>query len=699
MRYPEPYNEKPKTEAKTVFEFMYGINADTGEAAGKDDVLKDCVNMEYYGKTLLTRRGFRAKPDSVISPEPFADTVYIPFTVTDTVCFADGGPKNLAYCCTGYSDRATAYFFLADGEGNISPAGNIVFTRTDMSHFYIPKNIFFTVSQKINGSGVFAFVYRKSGDEVISGIYEAASDFSEWYISTGSYYVPIVSINGRGNNYDMAHTATNINLPEPKRLEDQNILTGKFKCYFTSDNYSCYFRLPYGNLYEYGSLSCRIYTEPDQYAEWLIPPLGNHASATLLGETVHLYLDRTLGLLRFWKSPEDYSVPVMPNCKLNNIAVTAETEPDEFFESLMTSKSSVNLDNRVYLFGNKERSNCIFCAKAGNPFYYPKNSKIFLGDGTTPVTSLNVQNGKLIAFKPGETYRVITSAENEGGVQADLPEGTVYTKSDFMTAQTIDNRIGCSLPETVRLCGNRLVWLSNDGCVYALATTTYGNTTNIFRVSQPLGSRLKEALKGAENVFAVTGPGQYMLFAGKTVFVMNHRVRGFGYMKTYYSHDDDIKSPAWYVWTLPDEMSFSGGAVVDGNPVLTSAFGGGLYFHTSVPGGNSDSLLCLEEGEIKTVNFPYSSGFTTKFFDMDFPHLAKRLDKILISSGGPAQVTVTVFDGRRGSSRRALLNGGADFLPLAGGVPHFKRIGVSLYGESPLAIESLSLIYKVLSKR
>ena len=700
MRYPDPaLCEGLKTESKTVFEYMYGINDDTGDTAGKDDVLKDCVNMEYTGKTLTTRAGFRAKADSLFSPDEFTDTVYLPFTVTDTVCFINGKPENLAYCCTGDVSRATVYFFLTDSDGNISPAGSIVFSRIDYSHFYIPRNVFFTVSRKSRGSGVYAFIYRKSGDDVLSGVYEASSDFSEWLSSADSYYVPVISVNGRGNHYDMAHTAINLNLPEPKRVEDLNVLTGKFRCYFTSDNFSCYFRLPYGDLYEYGSLNCRIYTEPDEYTEWNILPLETHASATFLGETVHLYLDRSLGLLRFWKSPEDYSVPMMPNCKLNNIAVTAQTAPDEFLDALMTSKGSVNLNNRIYLYGNQERGNCIFCAKAGNPFYFPKNSKLFLSDGTTPVTSLKVQNGKLIAFKPGETYRVVTSAENENGVEADLPDGSVYLKGDVMTAQTIDNNIGCSCPETVRLCGNRLVWLSNDGAVYALATTTYGNTTNIFRVSQPLGGRLRDALKTAEKVFAVTNGGQYMLFADKTVFVMNHRVRGFGYMKSYYAHDDDIKSPAWYVWTLPDETCFCGGAVVDGSPVLISSFGEGLYFYTSVPDGDCDSAIFLSDGEIKTVNVPYGSGFTTKYFDMDAPHLAKRLTKILVSSSSPARATLMLFDGVRRYSRTVSLTGGADFLSLIGGVPHFKRIGVSLYSRTALTVESVSLIYKISGKR
>ena len=188
MRYPLPAAcEEHKTESKTVFEYMYGINDDTGDTAGKDDVLKDCVNMEYSGKTLVTRKGLRAKEDTLVSPDEFTDTVYLPFTVTDTVCFVNGKPRNLACCCTGDVSKATVYFYLADSDGNISPAGSIVFSRIDYSQFYTPRNVFFTVSGKSRGGGVYAFIYRKSGEEVLSEVYEASDDFSEWLLSTDSY--------------------------------------------------------------------------------------------------------------------------------------------------------------------------------------------------------------------------------------------------------------------------------------------------------------------------------------------------------------------------------------------------------------------------------------------------------------------------------------------------------------------------------
>lgn len=698
MRYPDPKKEKSlKTFSFPVNDFMYGINDDTGDIASKGDILKDCVNMEYTGKSLVTRKGFKANGDSLLELSGFSDTVYIPFTVTETVYFDGNEPKNLAYRCTGYSDSATLDFYLVDGSGNISPAGNIVFNRVDSQYFYIPVSVFFFVAQPVTGNGVFAFVYRESRGEVICEPYEADAGFSEWTSARGSYYVPTVLINGRGEQYYTAESENNLALPEPDRPEELNLLSGNYRCYYTSDGFSSHFRLPYGNLSPYGMFYCRIYTEPDVYTEWAVDPTENYKAASFLGATVYMYINRTLGTVSFRKNSASYPVPVISGCALNNIVFNATVETDEFRDAIASSEGAVALDNRIYCFGGKKKSNCVFCSKSNNPFYFPKNSKVFLGDGTTPVTALKVQNGKLIAFKPGETYRVITSAKGDREVAINLPETSSYTKSDTLSAQTIDNSIGCVDGSTVRLCGNRLVWLGGDGGVYALATTTYGNTTNIFRISRPIDGRIKEALSSAENIFALTNGGQYMLFAGKTVFVMNHRVRGFGYSKTYYAHDDEIKSPAWYVWETAEGMNFLGGSVVNGQPVLVCGLDDGLGFYTGVIEGENDVYLTGEDDLIKSVSVPFSSGFTTKLLDCGARYRAKSLYSLLISSLQKSLIKIRLSNGKNSFLKEFQSEGGFDYVPLGCGIPRFKLLSLSLSSDEAMSVESLCLTSKILA--
>ena len=698
MKYNIPKEQgRLKTEVLNISDFCYGINDDSGEIATEGDLLKDCVNMEYISKTLSTRKGFKAKEDSLVSPGVYDETVYLPLTVTDTVYFENGVPKNLAYYCTGYADAATLYFYLADGDGNISPVGDIEFNRTDAEHFYIPQNVFFIVAQQSKGNGVYAFVYRKSGDDFAFEAYEAKEDFEEWENVSNTYYVPIVLVNGRGEQYNLAQIYYGVSYPEPRKPEELNIYNGKYMCYFTSDDFSVHFRLPYGNIPLLETFSCRVYTSADSYTEWSVPPAADYATATLLGESIRLYIDRTLGVARFAKGSADYSVPRMENYGLNNIVFTSYVETDEFFEAIVSSKGAVSLNNRIYCFGGRKKRNCIFCSKSNNPFYFPVSSKLFLGDGATPVTALKVQNGKLIAFKPGEVYRVITAAENESTVTVDLPQARTYIKGDTLSAQTIDNRIGCLSADTIRLCGNRLVWLAGDGEVYALATTTYGNTTNIFRISQPLGGRLKSALALIGNAFAVTNGGQYMLFVGETVFVMNHRVRGFGYSKTYYAQDDEIKSPAWYIWKLPENRSFFSGEVVNGAPVLVSLLNDGLCFYTSVLDGKTDTHLVKENGEIECVSTPFSSGLTTKLLDCGVRHKLKSLYSLLLSSFKESLINLHISDGKRSYKKKFQTEKGFSYIPFECGIPEFRLLSLSLWSDEAMAIESLDIICKTLS--
>ena len=699
MKYPSPKEcEKLKTASLLIKDFMYGINDDTGETASKGDLLKDCVNMEYGGNAFVTRKGFMANENSVVYPAEYSAIAYLPFTVTDSVYFdEDGVPKNLAYCCTGSFDSATLSFYLTDSSGNISPIGSIQFSRSDSTHFYIPTNVFFMVSAPVSGNGVFAFVYRKSGGDFICEPYEAEEDFEDWADVSNSYYIPTVLINGRGEQYSDAQIYADVSLPEPRRPEELNLLTGEYRCYYTSDDCSSHFRLPYGNIPESASVSCRVYTEAGVYTQWLIAPFENYVNVTFRGAVVRLYIDRTLGVARFRVGTEDYCVPKMDSYSLNNIVFKSSVAEDDFYEAIVSSKGAVSLNNRIYCFGGRKKKNCVFCSKANNPFYFPKSSKLFLGDGTTAVTALKVQNGKLIAFKPGETYRIITAAESETPVTVDLPETTAYIKGDTLSAQTIDNGIGCAEAATIRLCGNRLVWLAGDGEVYALATTTYGNTTNIFRVSKPLGTRLKDALKNAENVFALTNGGQYLLFIGKTVFVMNHRVRGFGYSKTYYAHDDEIKSPAWYVWKLSEGFSYSGGEVVNGQPVLISVLDDGLTFYTAVSGGKTDTRLVIENGEITSVSAPFSSGFTTKMLDCGARHKLKSLYSFLLSSLKKSLINFEVTDGKRSFKRTVSSQNGFSYIPFDFGIPEFRLIGLSLWSNDEMSVESIDIVCKTLA--
>ncbi|MBO4693868.1 MAG: hypothetical protein J5659_05720 [Clostridia bacterium] len=700
MKYPALKNQASgEVKTFTVAAFDRGINTENGTYATDDSTLLDCNNMSAKQGMIRTRNGFCAKQESVISLGEDEDTVYLPFTVTDTVYYKNAVPCNLAYSCFGSNIEARLKFYLTDSNGNISPAGEIYIHRVDYKTFYVPGNVFFTVADKIRGCGVFAYVARNSTEDSIYEIYEADATFSQWDCVNDLIYTPTVRLYGRGERYDQAKGYTNLNYPEPQRLEELNLLGGNYKCYFTSDGLSSIFRLPYGNIDPLSIVRCRFYSSSEAYTEWIVSQYSYYDTKTIDGVSVSLLLDRTLGIISFISGQEYYAMPVT-NCKLNNIMVSASTTDDNARSCIISSAGTVMLDNRLYYYGNQKKQNCIYCAKLTNPLYIPQSSRLYLGDATTPVTSLKVQNGKLIAFKSGETYRVITSYKDDViQKEAVLPESTVYVRGDTLSAQTIDNTIGCTENKTICLCGSRLVWLGSDRRVYALATTTYGNTTNIYCVSRPVSDKMESTNPGESPVFAATKDGNYMLFLGNTVFVMNYRVRGFGYSSTYYAQDDLIKSPAWYIWKTPADAAFYGSVQTASDTLILSSFKNGEAFYIANISGCSDVLLKYENRQETAFTVPVESGITTKTFDIGDKSRRKRIDSIFISGDCPGSITLDVFDGKKKHSRSIILKQSGDFLRLPTTLQFCEKLSLGISSKNPFSIRSIIIKYKLLAHK
>ena len=686
----------------TTDHFSLGIDDEKGPFAEDGAVLDNCVNMVCENGALSTRKGFSANADSVIETQYEERVVYLPFTITETVYYTNSKPYNLAYSCLGDVAMANLRFFLVDSNGNITPAGSIWFNRVDSTTFNIPKNLFFVIAKKTRGIGVYAFIERRNGQDGLFEVYEANENFASWTTAANGYYVPTVRINGRGDRYEEIASRYSLNYPEPERPEELNLLSGKFKCYFTSDGFSAVFRLPFGDIEPASTVTCRLYSNTEDYVEWSFGAYQSYCTRTIDDSDNTLYINRQLGYIRFLgdDGPYDYYVPIMENCPRNNIMVTAQTQQYLAQEEIFTSKAAINLDNRIYFYGNKKSPNCIYCAKSENPLYFPQSSKLFLGDSSNSVTAVKIQNGKLIAFKQGETYRITaTSQAEQFEKESVLPERTLYIKGEVLKSQMIDSRIGCSNPDTICLCGNRLVWMASDGEIYALATTTYGNTTNIYRVSRPLGSRLSEKGEQRSGAFAVTDNGKYILVLGDCAFVMNYKVRGFGYSRAYYAGDDKIKSPAWYIWTMPENSGIYGGTVIGGEAVLYSKFEDVLYYYTVTLNGNADTALSIDDGQTVTLSSPIHSGFTTKAFDFGSAHRLKRLDCVFINGECKNNAVLTLADGINKFSRHVSFKDAGDSLRIDACMPACRTVTAGIYSKKPFSINSIVFKYKLLADK
>ena len=119
------------------------------------------------------------------------------------------------------------------------------------------------------------------------------------------------------NRKGLAYTA------QPKFLEAQNILTGRFKSYFTSDGQSNAFRLPYSGLAN-ETVMCRIYINLTKYTDWTILSNSTSDTQTFYNSAITMNVDRSKGMIYFTTSDgADYPIPIMSMYHENNICVRA----------------------------------------------------------------------------------------------------------------------------------------------------------------------------------------------------------------------------------------------------------------------------------------------------------------------------------------------------------------------------------------
>lgn len=242
---------------------------------------------------------------------------------------------------------------------------------------------------------------------------------------------------------------------------------------------------------------------------------------------------------------------------------------------------------------------------------------------------MGVQNGKVIAFKSGEIYRIKSASLSDRETANAFPDGNNgFILSDRLESVQIDKAVGCEYPDTVCNCGNRLVWLGSNGRVYALATTTFGNQNNVYDVSSVINGPLNSdiaALSQYDSLFGFDCCGYYMLFVGSRVYVMDHRTGGFGCSDKYETDRSTPKSLAWYIWDIPESVKTVNGICFGDNPIICCINKARRisYFSTFSHGG--DSLLSTENFEIFKQDSEIKSFISTVKSDLGAADVKKEL--------------------------------------------------------------------------
>ena len=666
-----------------VRSFKEGTVTDTPPDEIPDGALANSENMRRHGGVLSTRPGLCADTRSIIKSEN--PTIFDSFSycVADGSVYINGEYKKIAV--EEYCDADSHFFclmFFVGADGISTPAGYFRFSRYTDNEFYNPTNILFYSGKKVSGAGVFALVSTCNiydASQKSYHIFELCNDLSSWQ-ELNSYYIPVVYINGRGTRYEEARATGMAFTGQPKLLESQNMLTNRFKAYFTSDGYSSCFRLPFAKL-NGESVICRVYTSPSAYTEWRIMQGQSSAVSTFYNTPITLNVDREKGMIYFTDYSGEYPVPMMRLYHENNIFVSAAKDSEYGYKSAVSCTCCAVYGSKIIFSGGEDKGR-IICIREDNPLYFPVDSSYTVGGDNSVNALLSYKNG-ILAFKQDEIYDISIkngSAINSSSLLAD--DASVFYKSDAFNIKKISGSKGLTNKYTCLLCENYAVWLGSDRKLYALNTSSF----EISELSETVGDRFA-ALSDSEmrTAFAVENDKRYLLLTGAKAVIMDYKKSG-------------VKSPAWYFWSF-ENIKLMAGASYNGRLRLFCVGSDGKVFYTAELSGDKDTEIRLKDGSPQIIKTEVKSSIETKRFDFGSMTREKLIDSIFLSVSAKEELEIFIngerFDSVRLYEPELDCDGGV--LKSVKLIPHLnavKSLQVGLKAKHGFSLGELSVNYR-----
>ena len=688
MKYPAVNNQKQRSFKAGPFNG--GVNLLSREFS-ENGQISDCENF-WFSNGMLRMRPAIAVKEPAVSVGPYNTDIIQPLTMTGVKLYIGESLNELAYMLIWDSiSQVQMRTFFVNEQGEFIETESIFFNRVSSDSFSIPKRVNFFYADATLGGGVYAFVIRTNelGDSY-STAYEISADFKKWItVNEHDFYCPTVYINGRGNMFS-DNFKDNVYFPDPIELEQLNLLYGKFNAYFSSDGYSSSFQLPISSLDD-KTFICRVYSTPSNYSEWIIPSGVTHKEIDYLGHTVRLTVNRTTGTFTFSVEAGEYSIPCMSQFRMNNIKVTAYKTVKDGYNEVASSIGCIQYNSRIYMYGNKYAPNEIVSARISNPLYFTKSASARVGDKENGITALAIQNNKLIAFKRDCIYSVNVE-EGQAYTENEIIIGIdrTFYKKDELTSTIISNISGCLSEKTVKLCGNRLVWLGEDGYVYTLAYSNTANENNIYTISPAVEPLLNDlSLEQKKSAFATTYNGYYFLFVGECILILDYRVKGFRYSSNLTGTRENVTNLSWYIWRLPESVI----------PVSASSLGKELTV----------SVLCENEicafaefkgtvdkwfkNETETASCSIKAFFTTPCYDFETPHIRKMFDAVYITASGEGCLE-TAFNGENTIHISEIFSDDVKTLKIRPDLHSVTNAYVSVEGNGNIAVSDITFSYR-----
>ena len=697
MKFPKL--RQRSTSRLRVPQLSGGVNLRDNVAMVEDNQLTQCNNMWWKDGALRGRPFFRLY--NVVNTGSNAVPVVTKHLQIPNGCYAlyyfsgSGGEADRVYFC-GYSDDPDSDCFF--DEVSFSGLDGVIPSTNDTGALPKPSFMFEHSPIKIGGAGIFV-VWE---DGTITELTRVGGNPKFKSLDIADVYAPIVAMNCRGDG-------------SGNFFEEFNALGGGYRIWFTAE----------GNV----SLMAPITIDPS--AEIVLEYLNKNgevsslvweggSSQTMTMDEQDVIISFTLNTFYFQIADPPLRSFDFPEGIENNFRVTvrprsmdggtiAKMQICQWFGG---DRSNISGGTRLFVAGNPNEPNILRWSAVNKPLYFPKDNCSAVGNVDNRITSLEKMSDILCIFKEREIY----ISEYVSGSNLTAEDVTSETVSGIQTYAAvfpltqIHPSIGCSDPETIRLCNNRLVWYST-GTVYGLYGMDRSSERNVRILSGNIERAIPEDVAGA-----FEQDGHYILVSrdGKA-YAMDFNASGFNYLTTYSADERAQDRLPWFLWQLPRTVSeivpLENGAFLNSRleDVATGTRAVAVYRLRDLwedETGIGDHVLTGigSDGKKITAYYPVNLLFQTKVFECDYPERLKAFSGAYLGIGGGGNVTVSLVT-ERGSfpESRTVFAGSDDEYSapyiseqrFSQGVIRAKKFAVSFASSSVVCVDGIAIDYRM----
>ena len=774
MKYPA-MGSNPRN-AVSISALSGGVNFADALNLVDDNQMTDCKNVWYKDGVLKTRPGIknldRFNENETADGEDGGD---VEIYSTDIVNFVDG--KKHTFVIKKFKQSSLN---LESGEMEIhridakvimlSENGKEKELSVNCNDVWDYEVLYSDMPTKPNGEGLYLALSRRIrtrdydtnkilAERKIVELYELVDNSFEILEDT-EYYSPAVLINGKGESYSTLPAAEQVKYASSSLFEGYSEFYNVWHdFYFTTDGVSTAFVLPS----DFGFCKMKIeYTNhrTSQTHKSEVFDTGNpHHPADVEQEFENYVIKKAQSSKVINIIPKE-GKPVLPSSLgflANNLKISVKRYmPQQEYENGIGSfdvfySSDLSFDNsnlygatistsfggsaegihggtRIFLSGIKDKinQNMIGWSDLNNPTYFSENNNAHVGEGTQSITALKKQDDMLVIFKENELFYT-TYVKGETYTADDVIAGKVVdvtTLSAVFPITQIHSEIGCDLPGSIQLCGNRLVWACKDGHIYSLKSANQYSTTNVAALSALIDQKISAVPSEDFNaVFSGIHNGHYLLMLGKHVFVLDFDHYYFNSLPSYSDTQKAQRKLVWYYWEFPimEDSIFT---------MFFSVYNRCYVFNVSafypISGGTQEvqyNIFELIEGlladdclkQTKAINpsdrvsldivpIPIESVIQTKMFDFGAMDRFKSIEQMYVGFGEVEGETSVQYLTDRGTLDKGVVeissNGDMQspqfiktkrFLP---GIKRALRFGVRFTAKGRVAISGVLIKYK-----